>query len=57
MEVELRKEQLKFAVSRKLRAEVDTEVFQRADAELKVRASRVRKFEEEEFVEHRMVCY
>lgn len=57
MDVELSKEQLKFAVSRKLWAEVDTEVFQRADAEFKVRASRVRKIEEEKFVEHRIICH
>lgn len=53
MDVELSEKQLKFAVSRKLRAEVDTEDFQRADAEFEVRASRVRKIEEEEFVEHK----
>lgn len=57
MDVELSEKQLKFAVSRKLRAEVDTEDFQRADAEFEVRASRVRKIEEEEFVEHGIVCH
>lgn len=56
IDVELGKERLKFAISRKARAKINTEVFQRADAEFEVRASRVRKVEEEEFVEHRIVC-
>lgn len=56
IEVELGKECLKFAVGRKARAEIDTEFFQWADAEFKVRTSRIRKIEEEEFVEHRKVC-